>query len=345
MGVADAETVDAVPSECVDRPLVSVLVACFDHVAHLDRALDSVAAQTYDRLELVIVDDRSTDGSVAGVRRWLERSGMPATFVAHEENVGICAVLNELLSLSTGEYCVLLDTDDWFEPDRVQRHVDRFASLGPEVAVVYGDATIVDESGTSTGESFIEHHLGGRPVPEDDDVFDALLAGNFLPTCAVTVRRSALDDVGGYDETLAYDDFDMWLRLADRYRFVACEGSVANYRLLPGSMSHSPAWSARLAASTIRILAKWVSADAVGSVRSRRHRVAAQLRRQAILVSPGHPDDVRVALRAAERLVPSKPWRIIGRSGLLEWPGGARFVNSTTRLVRRTRAAVRGSSS
>lgn len=292
-----------------DGPLVSVLVACFNHEPYLEQALDSVAAQTYGNLEIVIVDDCSTDGSVARIESWLARTAVPATFVANETNNGICSVLNDLLALSTGEYCVLLDTDDWLEPDRVQRHVEHFSGVGPEVAVVFSDAHMTDESGRPLNETFLEHTLSGQEVPIDGEVFDRLLSGCFFLTVGVTMRRSAVDDVGGYDETLAYDDYDMWLRLSHRFGFSYCDAVVANYRVIPSSMSHSPQWLVPIADSTIRILIGWAACADVVGVASRRRRVATHLRTQSLVVAPGNIERARQALAAAQELAPSTKWK------------------------------------
>lgn len=321
-----------------DGPLVSVLVACFNHEPYLEQALDSVAAQTYGNLEIVIVDDCSTDGSVARIQSWLALTAVPATFVANETNNGICSVLNDLLALSTGEYCVLLDTDDWLETDRVQRHVEHFSGVGPEVAVVFSDARMTDESGQLLDKRFLEHHLSGQDLPADGQMFDRLLSGNFLPTAAVTVRRSAIDDVGGYDETLTYDDYDMWLRLSHRFGFSHCDAMVANHRWIDSSMSHSPQWLAPLADSTIRILIGWARCGDVAGVASRRRRVAAHLRAQSLVVAPGHIERARQAIVVAQELVPSRKWKAVEIFLALSRPLGPAPVNLLTRMRHRGRS-------
>ena len=325
------------------EPLVSVLVASFNHERYVEQALDSVVAQSYLNLELIIVDDCSTDQSVDRIRRWMDRTGQPTVLIVNEENRGICAVLNQLLARSSGEYCVLLDTDDWMEPDRVLRHVDHFASLDPDVVLVFGDAAVHHENGRSVGESFLSQTLGDESVPDGAAVFDRLLKGNFIPTSTVTVRRSAITDAGGYDESLSFDDYEMWLRLSHRSRFSYCDEIVANYRVVASSMSHSDEWMPSMARSTITILQRWAAVDDVQEVPSRCHAVAGHLRRVARSIAPFDAASAQGALRTAEQLVPSFRWRMIDQMRVFHWPGGAALVEGT-RALRRSRASRQSAS-
>lgn len=315
----------------MSEPLVSVLVASFNHERFVEQALDSVVGQSHRNLELIIVDDCSTDGSVERIRSWIDRTGQPATFVVNESNRGICAVLNQLFALSSGQFCILLDTDDWLEPDRIRHHIDHFESLDPDIPLVFGDAAVRDEQGRSIGVSFLDQIFSGAPIPDGAAVFGRLLGGNFIPTSTVTVRRAAVVDAGGYDESLSYDDYDMWLRLSHRSRFSYREGIVANYRVLSSSMSHSAAWRPAMARSTITILERWAAIDDVREVPSRRLSLANHLRRTARQIAPFDAREAHRAIRLAEDLVPSTRWRMIDRLRLFHLPGGASLVEQLNR--------------
>ena len=315
------------------EPLVSVLVASFNHECFIEQALDSVLVQSYQNVELIIVDDCSTDGSVDRIRQWIKRTGQPTVLIINEENRGICAVLNQLFAQSSGQFCVLLDSDDWMEPDRIRHHVAHFESLEPDVVVVFGDASVRYEDGRPTGETFLERSLAGAVIPDGVAVFDRLLRGNFIPTSAVTVRRSAIIDVGGYDESLFYDDYDMWLRLSHRYKFSFCEGVVANYRVLLSSMSHSTIWKPSMHRSTIIIMERWASVDDVRFVPSRRNTVAGHLRWLARKIAPFDVRCAHGALRTAEELVPSLRWRLIVRLRVFYLPGGVRLVERLSAMA------------
>lgn len=319
----------------MSEPLVSVLVASFNHERFIEQALDSIAVQSHRNFELIIVDDCSTDGSVELIRRWTDRTGLPTVLVVNEWNRGICAVLNQLFALASGEFCILLDTDDWMEPDRIRAHINHFEELDPDIPVVFGDAAMRDEEGRSVGVTFLHSYLRGTPIPDGTAVFDQLLAGNFIPTSAVTVRRSAIVDAGGYDESLSYDDYDMWLRLSHRSRFSYCEGIVSNYRVVSTSMSHSPAWKSSMTRSTITILERWAAVADVREVPFRRVRLADYLRREARVIASSDPRCAQSAMRLAEDLLPSARWRMIDRLRLFHLPGGPALVEY---LLRRKRS-------
>ncbi len=318
----------------MSEPLVSVLVASFNHERFIEQALDSVVSQSHRNLELIIVDDCSTDGSVARIRRWIEHTGQPTTLIINEENMGICAVLNQLFARSSGQLCVLLDSDDWMEPNRIRHHVEHFESLDPDVVLVFGDADLRYEDGRPMGETFLGRVFGDGAIPDGAAVFDRLLAANFIPSVTVTVRRSAVIDAGGYDESLPYDDYDMWLRLSHRSGFSYCEGVVANYRVLSSSMSHSITWKPLIVRGTITIIERWAAADDVRVVPSRRGAVAYHLRLLARQIAPFDARCAHGALRTAEELVPSLKWRLIDGLRVFYLPGGARLVESVSMRAR-----------
>jgi hypothetical protein len=184
------------------------------------------------------------------------------------------------------------------------------------------------------GETFLGRIFGDGSIPDGAAVFDRLLAANFIPSATVTVRRSAVIDAGGYDESLPYDDYDMWLRLSHRSGFSYCEGVVANYRVLSSSMSHSITWKPLIVRSTITIIERWAAADDVRVVPSRRGAVAYHLRLLARQIAPFDARCAHGALRTAEELVPSLKWRLIDGLRVFYLPGGARLVESMSMRAR-----------
>jgi hypothetical protein len=100
----------------------------------------------------------------------------------------------------------------------------------------------------------------GAP-PAEGRIFDRLIQGNFVTAGTVMARRSVLEEVGGFDESLFYDDYDMWLRLADRYEFRFVPALLANYRILASSMSRNPAHEEAMNESRARLLLKWLGRD------------------------------------------------------------------------------------
>ncbi len=237
-------------------PAISVMVHTYNHERFVDECLDSVSRQTFRDFEVVIVDDASSDGSVERVRAWLPDSPVDARLLVNPRNLGICASKNLALRHCRGKYIVGLAGDDFYAPDRLDRQHEFFETLDGSTAAVFSNMRMIDAHGRECGVWF--------PTdlpPAEGRIFDELITFNFLPAPTVMIRRSAVDEVGGYNETLSYEDFDMWLKLADRYEFRYLPGQLVNYRVLASSLSRNPAYAAARHETRARVLLRWYGRD------------------------------------------------------------------------------------
>ena len=191
-------------------PLVSVIATCYNHERYVEECLESIRNQTYENVQLIIVDDCSTDRSVKVIRSWLARTGTPATLITHRVNRGICRSRNDAHRRARGRYLSMIATDDTWVPDKLAIQVPMMESLPADVAVLYGDATTMDENSATRPEMVIDLYGYLDSFP-DGWVFDDLLRGNFVTSLTALVRRRCIDAVGGYDEALIYEDWDLWL--------------------------------------------------------------------------------------------------------------------------------------
>ena len=254
-----------------------MLVTTYRHARFVEECLESLRAQSSRDFEVIITDDASPDGTADRIEAWLDRTGFPARFIRNPVNRGICANRNAALALARGEFICSLSGDDAYLPDRIERQLQVFAEAPKDVAAVYGDALLMDADSQSLSQTYLHAHLGNRPPPAD--VFSALLVGdNFLPAPAVMVRRSAIADVGGYDEGLFYEDLDMWLRLSHRFRFQYLPGCVMRYRMLADSMSHGAATKPAMLETEFRVFAGWIdrAGDAANALHARLWFLAAK---------------------------------------------------------------------
>ena len=238
------------------EPLVTVYMPSYNHARFLPAALESVSRQTFGDFEFIVVDDCSSDESVAIIERWLTEQPFPCTFVKHAENRGVCRTLNEILSKARGKYWAGVASDDSWSPEFLERFVCRVEQLPEDVAVLYGDVEVIDDQGRVSPELYIGRFLQSGAPPEGR-VFDDLWKLNFVPAAATMCRTDCLRDVGGYDEGLWYEDWDLWLRLADRYSFAFQPGVHAQRRIAGTSMTRTPIWSRRMAESRRRIRLGW----------------------------------------------------------------------------------------
>ena len=242
------------PSEA---PLVTIVALCHNHAPFLREALDSIRAQTYPHLEVWLVDDASTDGSPAILEEYAAR--FPAWHLRLlPENVGNCRAFNLAFFQSQGEFVIDFATDDVLLPARVAQQVAAFQGAEATVGVVYSNCELIDEASQLLGLHHRPDGAGGRrPAPASGWVFAEVLRRYFISTPTMLMRRACLADLGGYDEVLAYEDFDFWVRASRSWQFLYLDEVTTRKRKHPRSMSakayrrHDP-----YLASTIRVCAK-----------------------------------------------------------------------------------------
>jgi glycosyltransferase involved in cell wall biosynthesis len=315
---------------------VSVLFTSYNHASYVEEALDSLRRQTSQDFEIIITDDASTDGSADAIAAWLARTGYPAQFIRNAKNRGICANRNAALARSSGSFVCSLSGDDCYEPDRIERQLACFLAQPESVAAVYSDMSVVDAQGRPHRRSFLHHLLDGVPPPHGD-LFLRIMAGNFLPAPAVMLRRSAIADVGGYDETLFYEDFDMWLRLSFRFHFTYLPGRLVRYRAYESSMSRSRSNQPLMNATRTHILTKWLNA---GLDESRRRVVlGALMHNGAMQLEDRDPVGARATFNiiAAADLRPHRRW--LARAAML--PGAGAGMRAVLPPYRRYRSLMR----
>jgi glycosyltransferase involved in cell wall biosynthesis len=214
--------------------LVSVIIPSFNCRKHVCAAIDSALAQSHSLLEVIVIDDGSTDGTGALIS---ERYGSSVRY-AFQANRGLAAARNAGLAMASGDLIQFLDSDDLLRPEKVAKHVD-FLEKHPDTDVVYSDFVyfVSDPAVDSTPSP--DHYRARYGAA---DTWTALLSGNFIVCHAALVRRSAILAVDGFDESLrACEDYDLWLRLAARGSgFRHAGAALALYRRTPGSMSSRP---------------------------------------------------------------------------------------------------------
>lgn len=196
-------------------PLVSVICLCYNQDRFVEEALKSVFDQTYDNIQLIVVDDCSTDGSQSAIEKYLSNhSEVP--FIRCSVNQGNCRAFNQGLQMATGKYVIDLAGDDVLLNNRVEAGV-ALLEANPDCGVQFSDSIIVDEKG-----NVLDLHSNRFPhdsIPSGD-IFVALLSRYFIDSPTMMIRKTVLDYLGGYDETLAYEDFDFWVRSSRHFEYI-----------------------------------------------------------------------------------------------------------------------------
>jgi len=200
--------------------------------------LRSLDAQTWPDLEILILDNASSDDSLAVIDAWAAATPRRHRVIRQTKREGVCRNFNTLFAEATGEYFCLLAADDALAPEKFDRQVRLLQSSPPDVAVVYSDAVQINEDGGPLPGLFVKSHRKRDDCP-DGDVLGELLKGNWIPAHGALTRRSAWVECGPWDESLVYEDWDMWLRLAARYRFRFDDVPSAVYRIVSTSLSRA----------------------------------------------------------------------------------------------------------
>ncbi len=237
-------------------PAISLVVHAYNHERFVDECLASISKQTFADFEVLVVDDCSSDRTAERIRAWLPSAPVETRMYVNERNLGICASRNRALSRCRGEFVAGLSGDDFYEPDKLERQYRFFEQLDETTVAVFSNMREIDEHGRPLGPWF----RPGKP-PAEGRIFEQLVRHNYLPAPTVLTRRAAIEEVGGYDETLSYEDLDMWLKLADRYEFRYLPGELVNYRILGSSLSRNPAYAAARHETRARVLLRWYGRD------------------------------------------------------------------------------------
>jgi glycosyltransferase involved in cell wall biosynthesis len=203
-----------------DPPLVSVIMPVYNGERYLAESIGSILGQTFDNLELVIVNDGSTDACSRIIASFTDPR---IVLIANDLNQGVSAARNEGIAEARGRYVAFQDCDDISLPDRLARQV-AFLEHHPEVCVVGSVLVAIDDRGRRTGQVF-------RYPLTDAAIRRQLASRGAIHLGTVMLRGSALQAVGGFRDIFrSGEDYDLWLRLAERYRFANLPGPVSYYR-------------------------------------------------------------------------------------------------------------------
>lgn len=219
------------------KPWVTVICTSYNHEAYVEQALQSVVEQAYPNVELIVIDNGSTDHTAERIEQFTQQH--PAIrFIRNATNQGLNHAFNQGLALAGGRYVIDLSADDVLLPGRIAKQTELFEQLAGPYAVVFSNAAYIDPQGKKIGLHYAVDNLGHActPVPSGN-VFRNILESYFICTPTMMMRRDVLNELGGYDETLTYEDFDFWVRSSRLYRYAYVDEVLTLKRQLPDSLS------------------------------------------------------------------------------------------------------------
>lgn len=248
-----------------NTPLVTVVCLCYNHEQYVVETLNSVVNQTYKNIELIIVDDCSSDNSVQVIREWLkEHPEVP--FIANDTNQGNTKAFNKAFKISKGDYIIDLAADDILMEYCVAMQINQFQnSTYNNVGIVYGGLELVDENNNSIGNFFEIYNTNtSEKDNRSGDIYMGLLnMQNNVCSVSSMVKREVYDRFSGYDESLAYEDYDLWIKTARYYNFDFIDTILVQKRELRNSLNtyRDRKWNRKtwkLGFSTYKVLLKAV---------------------------------------------------------------------------------------
>ena len=225
------------PSQPVPAPpLVSVVIASYNHARFVEQAIDSVWRQGHRPLELIIVDDGSSDGSFELIEKLAARSPIPMTLVA-QANAGPGAAFGRGVAMAQGEWLCILASDDFYAPEFIARNLAEAARLDGDQWVLHANAWLVEVDGRVSGTI----DAIGITTPLEGDAFECLVegGGRLLPG-TMFVRRDLFLAAGAFDPTMIAEDCDLQLRLARHARFHYIRDPIFHSRYSPASLGKRP---------------------------------------------------------------------------------------------------------
>jgi len=204
---------------------VSVILPLYNAEDFIVEAVESVLNQTYSDIELIVVDDGSTDSSVKLLEPFSKRIKLIS-----QENQGGAAARNRALEKAEGDFIALIDHDDLWLPEKLEKQMKIFAD-DPELGFVCCGTYVIDAEGNVIDCWVKPEHV--------ENSFERLYERNFLHNLTFVFRKGCLLDVGGWASTLTSSDYDLSLRLAKKFKFSYVREPLAKYRIHQNNMSHN----------------------------------------------------------------------------------------------------------
>lgn len=224
------------------EPLVSICILTYQHEPYIEDCIKGIIAQSYPNMELLFLDDASTDGTWNKIEQYhevLKPRFVRVEWIRHDHNSGnVAKNVNEMLKWCRGTYIKSIAGDDCLCPGYIEK-MTAFLEEHEEYVMAYCNEYIIPDKwhvgDPLSRESWFRFH---RP-PASEKVFDRLLLGNYIPSPTMMIRRNAFEKYGYHDESIRYEDYDMLLRLSRRERFGFINEKLVSYRSSATGLSHT----------------------------------------------------------------------------------------------------------
>lgn len=223
-----------------EAPLISIIMNCYNGARYLREAIDSVLAQTYQNLEIILWDNLSTDDSASIFKSYCDER---LHYYMAREHAVLGQARNLAVERASGEWIGFLDCDDLWAPDKLEKQVAIIREEDEALGMVYGGMRLwIQEEGLKSewGRSMGAYRQQSATRLPEGDIFPELLRNNFVPLLSSIVRRSAYWSVGGIDPTFKQaEDYDLFVKISDQFKVRAVQEDICCYRVHDTNLSHA----------------------------------------------------------------------------------------------------------
>lgn len=224
-------------------PLVSVIIPAYNHEKYIGLSLQSILEQNYANIELIVINDGSSDttGAIASEFCSVHADAFKRVLFIDKPNEGVTKTLNHGVTVANGDYVFLIASDDYLvDADAIKTLALKMLG-NPSTGMVCGDAKYIDQDGNPPDRSilkpgldtFIKRHFPtvlGLDIENDFGSYKSFLHGNYV-TGGFLIRKSVYADIGLYDPDSILEDYGFWLRLAKTWRLEYCPEVFMHYRV------------------------------------------------------------------------------------------------------------------
>lgn len=215
------------------KEIVSVIIAVYNGELTLAGTINSLLSQTYKNLEIILVDDGSTDNSAAVIKGFNDER---IKYFFQKNTGSPVAPRNKGIKESSGKFIAFCDQDDVWYPEKLEKQLETYQKCENKksIGIIITSANLIDEKGKIINQN---------PTPfegflSQKEAFKKLLGGDFITACSVLVPKKIINEIGFLDEALkGVDDYDLWLRITQKYGILAISEPLCAWRKLNKALS------------------------------------------------------------------------------------------------------------
>lgn len=211
-------------------------MVCYNHEMFCLEALHALKAQSYTNIQLIIMDDNSSDNSVQLISDWIDNNFEETILIAHTSNVGLTKTLNEALSYVKGEYIAIISCDDKMLPTRIEDCVSLLEKTDERVGACVTDMIVFNEKSEVVKETYVDKELM-HTFHNSNFLFEELIYNYHLPSPAIFYKKRVFDIIGNYDEELSVEDNDFLFRFSREFTIAFLDKPLVAYREHTSSFS------------------------------------------------------------------------------------------------------------